>query len=306
MGVPTKNWAGNQRCVPVGVHLPTSTTAVAAIVRTAAEAGERVKVIGGAHSFTDIADAVDLIDLSDIDRLPEFDADARSITVSGTASYADVARSLRPHGAALRNLASLPHISVAGAISTGTHGSGAAHGNLATSVAGLEFIASSGEIVGVDRKTPDFEGMVVSLGAFGMITTVTLDVDFDYEIAQHVYDDLPLDLAVDQLGFVQVGETLASVSHPNVFAVGDIAAYTPRPLPKAGVYAVRQGPVLAENLRQFAKRGPLKPYRPQRRFLSLLSGGGRFAVASYGGFAASGGWVWRWKDRIGTCYIPFS
>ena len=105
-------------------------------------------------------------------------------------------------------------------------------------------------------------------------------------------------LAVDQDGFIQVGDTLASVSHPNVFAVGDIAAYTPRPLPKAGVYAVRQGPILAKNLRRFTKRQPLQPYRPQRRFLSLLSGGGRFAVASYGGFAASGGWVWRWKDWI--------
>ena len=191
------NWAGNHFYAGT-IHRPRTVDEATSIVRES----RSVRGLGSRHSFTDIADAVDLIDLSDIDRLPEFDADARSITVSGTASYADVARFLRPHGAALRNLASLPHISVAGAISTGTHGSGAAHGNLATSVAGLEFIASSGEIVGVDRKTPDFEGMVVSLGAFGMITTVTLDVDFDYEIAQHVYDDLPLDLAVDQLGMI--------------------------------------------------------------------------------------------------------
>ncbi len=105
-------------------------------------------------------------------------------------------------------------------------------------------------------------------------------------------------IALDYRGFIQVRETLASLSHPNVFACGDIASYTPRQLPKAGVYAVRQGPILAQNLRQAARGRPLLPFRPQRRFLSLLSGGGRFAIASYGGIAASGAWVWQWKDWI--------
>jgi len=105
-------------------------------------------------------------------------------------------------------------------------------------------------------------------------------------------------LAVDEAGFVAVGEALASTSHPNVFAAGDVAAFQPRPLPKAGVYAVRQGPILAANLRRVAKGEALKPYRAQSRFLSLLSGGRKTAVASYGAFAASGDWIWRWKDRI--------
>ncbi len=105
-------------------------------------------------------------------------------------------------------------------------------------------------------------------------------------------------LAVDKRGFVQISETLASCSHPNVFAAGDVAAFAPRPLPKAGVYAVRQGPVLADNLRHAAKGQGLHPYKPQRRFLSLLSGGRKTAIASYGMFAASGDWVWRWKDWI--------
>ncbi len=191
------NWAGNHSYAGT-IRRPRTVDEAASIVR-----GSRsMRGIGTRHSFTDIADAVDLIDLSDIDRPAEFDADARTITVAGAATYADVARSLMPHGAALRNLASLPHISVAGAIASATHGSGAAHGNLATSVAGLEFIASSGKIINVDRGTPDFDGMVVSLGALGLVTAVTLDVDFDYEISQHVYDDLPLDLAVEQLGMV--------------------------------------------------------------------------------------------------------
>ena len=205
------NWAGNHRYAGM-IHRPRTVDEAASIVRES----HSVRGIGSRHSFTDIADAVDLIDLSSIGRPPEFNADARSIAVSGTASYADVARSLRPHGAALRNLASLPHISVAGAISTGTHGSGAAHGNLATSVVGLEFIASSGEIISIDRQTPDFEGMVVALGALGVITTVTLDVDFDYEIAQHVYNDLPLDLVIDQLGMIL--NTAYSVSIFTTFA----------------------------------------------------------------------------------------
>jgi xylitol oxidase len=191
------NWAGNHTYLG-SIRQPRTIDEAASIVRES----RSVRGIGSRHSFTDIGDATELIDLSGIDRPPAFDADARTITVSGAATYADVARSLIAHGAALRNLASLPHISVAGAISTATHGSGSAHGNLATSVAGLEFIASSGEIITVDRRTPDFDGMVVSLGALGLITAVTLDVDFDYEISQHVYDDLPLDLAVEQLGMI--------------------------------------------------------------------------------------------------------
>ncbi|MCA8927173.1 MAG: selenide, water dikinase SelD [Alphaproteobacteria bacterium] len=105
-------------------------------------------------------------------------------------------------------------------------------------------------------------------------------------------------LAVDARGFVRVGPTLASLSHPTVFAAGDVAAFEARPLPKAGVYAVRQGPVLADNLRRVATGQAPRPYEPQHRFLSLLSGGRQTAVASYGRLAASGDWVWRWKDWI--------
>ncbi len=105
-------------------------------------------------------------------------------------------------------------------------------------------------------------------------------------------------LALDERGFVAVSETLASTSHPNVFAAGDIAAFTARPLPKAGVYAVRAGPVLAGNLRLAARGRRLKPFKPQNRFLSLLSCGEKSAIASYGPLALSGRWVWRWKDWI--------
>jgi selenide,water dikinase len=110
-------------------------------------------------------------------------------------------------------------------------------------------------------------------------------------------------LALDERGFIAVGEGLASTSHPNVFAAGDIASFTPRPLPKAGVYAVRAGPVLTENLRRAASHQQLKPFKPQSRFLSLLSCGDQTAIASYGSLALSGPVMWRWKDWIDTRWM---
>lgn len=105
-------------------------------------------------------------------------------------------------------------------------------------------------------------------------------------------------LACDERGFIQVDRYLRSVSHSEVFAVGDCAAFTSHPLPKAGVYAVRQGPILADNLIAQLNDSPLRPYKPQRLFLSLLTTGDRYAVASRGAFFTSGKWVWHWKDFI--------
>lgn len=109
-------------------------------------------------------------------------------------------------------------------------------------------------------------------------------------------------LALDEKGFIRVNESLQSVSHANVFATGDVAAFDASPLPKAGVFAVREGPILAHNLLAPEDR-PLQRYIPQRRFLSLITTGDRHAVASRGGLSIEGDWVWRWKRRIDTRWM---
>lgn len=105
-------------------------------------------------------------------------------------------------------------------------------------------------------------------------------------------------LALDKDGFVEVNDCLQSTSHPQVFASGDCASLVDHVLPKSGVYAVRQGPILADNLRRTSSAQSLRRYHPQRRFLALLATGDRRAVASRGSLFAAGGWVWRWKSRI--------
>jgi selenide,water dikinase len=110
-------------------------------------------------------------------------------------------------------------------------------------------------------------------------------------------------LACDTGGFIRANTFLQSVSHPFVFAAGDCATMDGQPRPKSGVYAVRAGPPLAANLRQFLFDNPLKPYSPQKNSLYLISTGGKHAIGSWGSFAWEGNWVWRWKDRIDRAFM---
>ncbi|WP_334190447.1 FAD-dependent oxidoreductase [Noviherbaspirillum sp.] len=109
-------------------------------------------------------------------------------------------------------------------------------------------------------------------------------------------------LQVDERGFIRVDAYLQSTSHPNVFAAGDCAGWC-KPLPKAGVFAVRMGPVLSRNLRAAIDGAWLKAYRPQRRYLVLIGTGDEHAVAVRGGLSAEGGWAWRWKQAIDRRFL---
>lgn len=128
----------------------------------------------------------------------------------------------------------------------------------------------------------------------------TIPVDEVLWVTQAAPQNWPAEagLCVDEAGFILVNDTLQSVSHPSVYATGDIATMDGYPRPKAGVFAVRQGPVLAENLKRAAVGRPLRTYKPQVEHLSLISTGGRHAIASRGDLAAQGWWVWRWKNWI--------
>ena len=175
MGVPTKNWAGNQRCVPTQVHQPRFTDDVAAIVKTAAAAGERVKVIGGAHSFTDTA----MTDghLLSLDLMNQIlSVNGTDVTVQAGIRLRDLNDQLFERGLAMPNLGDINVQSIAGATSTATHGTGLAYGNLATTIVGLEIVTGDGTILRADEQhEPELLRVArVGLGALGIVTEVTL------------------------------------------------------------------------------------------------------------------------------------
>jgi alditol oxidase len=163
-------------------------------VRRAVAAGGRVRAVGTRHSFNDLADnAATLVSVAAIAPDPVIDAAARTVTAGAGMSYGALAAWLQDRGWALHNLGSLPHISIAGATATGTHGSGSGNQILSAALAGLEYVAADGEIRKADRSTPDFAGMPVGLGAFGIVVRVTLDIEPTYLVRQDAYTGLPWD-----------------------------------------------------------------------------------------------------------------
>jgi FAD/FMN-containing dehydrogenase len=145
---------------------------------------------GSRHSFDGIADAAELISFEGLPADVVVDRDAGTVSLGGGVRYGELVGVLREHGVALHNLASLPHISVAGAAATATHGSGVGNGNLATSVRALELPTSDGEVRTVCRGDADFDGVVVGLGTLGAVTRLTLDVQLAFEVRQRVFEGL--------------------------------------------------------------------------------------------------------------------
>jgi xylitol oxidase len=182
------NWAGNYRYHSQTLHRPESVEQLRELVATT----PRLRVLGSRHSFTSIADSAELVSLEALTR-PDIEVgpDRRTVTADAGLRYGDLAGALHQQGLALHNLASLPHISVAGAVATATHGSGVGSGNLASAVAGLELVTSAGDLVQVARGDADFDGMVVGVGALGAVTRVTLDVEPEFTVSQRVFEGLP-------------------------------------------------------------------------------------------------------------------
>jgi xylitol oxidase len=180
------NWAGNYAYRAATLHRPTTVEQLCEVVAAAPQ----IRVLGSRHSFTGIADAAELVTLDELSSDIQVDHDARTVSCSAALRYGTLAKALESEGLALHNLASLPHISVGGAVATATHGSGDANGNLATAVAALELVTSEGELVTCARGDDDFEGVVIGLGALGAVTRVTLEVQPAYDARVRVFEDL--------------------------------------------------------------------------------------------------------------------
>ncbi|MFD7456906.1 MULTISPECIES: FAD-binding protein [unclassified Streptomyces] len=207
---PVTNWAGNITYAAKELHRPRSLDALRALV---AGSG-RVRVLGSGHSFNEIAepgpDGV-LLSLAELPPAIDVDTSARTVRVAGGVRYAELARVVHRHGLALPNMASLPHISVAGSVATGTHGSGIGNGPLSVAVREVELVTADGETVRIGRGEERFGGAVTSLGALGVVTALTLELEPAFEVEQYVFTELPL-AGLDSDGLEAVMGAAYSVS----------------------------------------------------------------------------------------------
>ncbi|GAA0958126.1 alditol oxidase [Kribbella koreensis] len=201
----TKNWAGNIT-FSAEVRSPRTVAEMQELVRLS----DHVRVLGSGHSFNRIADTDGtLVSVAALPRIAALNPDG-TVTIAAGLRYGEVTAYLQDEGRALHNLGSLPHISVAGACSTGTHGSGDTNRPLAAAVTSTTFIAADGELVTLTRDDADFPGSIVSLGALGVTVELELETQPSYEISQVVYDGLP----VERLGtdFEEIFSSAYSVS----------------------------------------------------------------------------------------------
>ncbi len=185
------NWASNYTYRAPRFHQPKTIEQIQELVAH----NSKLKALGTRHSFNDIADSPgDLISLEHFNQIIALDREHNTVTVEAGVRYGRLARWLHGEGYALHNLASLPHISVAGACATATHGSGDRHGNLATAVSAMEMVTANGELILLSREKDgeQFRGAVVGLGGLGLVTKMTLDISPTFEMRQDLYENLPL------------------------------------------------------------------------------------------------------------------
>ena len=201
-GERLKNWAGNLEYSTEHLYTASSLEQVRDYVKKK----KRLKALGTRHCFNNIADSKDgFLSVKPMNEVIAIDAAGRTVTVAAGITYGQLCPYLESKGFALHNLASLPHISVAGACTTATHGSGEKNGNLATAVAGLEMVTASDDVLKLSRgrEGETFLGTVVGLGALGVITAVTLEIQPSFTMRQYVYENLPLSALNDHFDAIE-------------------------------------------------------------------------------------------------------
>ena len=188
--IARKNWAGNLQYGAQNFYEPKTVEEVQQVVETS----DKLRSLGTKHCFNKIADSkITQVSARGLNRMVDLDKDNQTVTVEAGISYGQLCPDLHQNGFALHNLASLPHISIAGACATATHGSGIANGNLPTAVSAMKFVQADGELMSLSRLQDEdkFAGAVVGLGSLGLVTELTLDIQPTFEVSQLIYLDLP-------------------------------------------------------------------------------------------------------------------
>lgn len=203
-----QNWSKNIDFNDREYFLPESLSELQELIQSS----QKIRARGSAHSFNEIANTSSrAINLSKMPKVIEIDDGSKSVKVSAGLTYGELAPVLHQQGWAISNLASLPHISIAGSISTGTHGSGIKNQNLANQVLSFDIVTSEGEVRHIDRTNPAFNALVIGLGMSGIVYQYEIKIEPTYQIRQVIYPDIPIDIL--QRNFDQIMGTAYSVSY---------------------------------------------------------------------------------------------
>ncbi len=235
-----RNWSGNITYSTDVVHRPPDVERLQELVSGAA----RIHALGTGHTFNTIADSDgELVSLAGLPPVIDIDPDARTVTAAGGLRFGELSTVLHDAGWALHNLGSLPHISLAGACATGTHGSGNTNVCLAASVVAVEFVAADGSLVRVAADDPAFGGSVLALGALGIVTSLTMRIEPTYEVRQDVWLDAPFQTVLERFDEIMAAGYSVSVftefGRPDVVDKIWVKSRTDRPLADGSEWAAR-------------------------------------------------------------------